>query len=181
MKIPFLLGKNIYLRPLLEDDIGDNYLSWLNDPNVNKYSTRRYFPTSEADLHLFFGNLRNNKDLITLAIICIDNDTHVGNIQLGPIEWVNRSAKISILIGEKEYWNKGICQEAIELMTKHAFKTLNLHRLFAGTSNPAFKRIMEKLGWTLEGTLKEAEFLGGKYVDSYVFGIINKSTGDWSS
>lgn len=173
MKIPFLVGKKIYLRPLLHSDLGEEYLGWLNDPEINEYSRRRQFPTTEPGLNSYFDQISKSNDLIVLAIALKENDLHVGNVQLGPIQWVTRMAEIAILIGDKDGWNKGVGAEAIELLTKHAFEILNLHRLFAGTINPAFKRLMEKMEWTLEGTFKDASFIEGKYVNSYFFGKIN--------
>lgn len=175
MKIPFLIGKKIYLRPLLQSDVGEKYLGWLNDPEINEYSRRRQFPTTEPGLQSYFDQMGKSSNTIVLAIIVKENDLHVGNIQLGPIQWVPRMAEIAVLMGDKEWWNKGVGAEAMELVARHAFQTLNLHRLYAGTTNPAFKRLMEKLEWTLEGTFRDAGFINGKYVDSYFFGTIKPS------
>ena len=40
-------------------------------------------------------------------------DKHIGNIKLGPINWIHRYGDISLLIGDKDYWGKGIATEAI--------------------------------------------------------------------
>ena len=46
--IVFLEGKKVFLRPLLRRDIREEYLSWLNNPNLTQYSCRfRTWPTNE--------------------------------------------------------------------------------------------------------------------------------------
>jgi len=53
---------------------------------------------------------------------------------------------------------------------------LNLNRISAGMvgENVASKRLFEKVGFTLEGTLREAFYLNGKYHDCYRYGILRK-------
>ena len=82
MKIPFIVGKNIYLRQLMEEDINERYLSWLNDPEVLEFRTRRVFPSTMNDINILREEMRNNKNL-QLAIVTRNSELHIGNIRLG--------------------------------------------------------------------------------------------------
>lgn len=169
--LSFLKGRNLFLRPLLERDLNLNYVSWLNDPQVNEFSRRSLLPTNEIEAKKYISTLDSND--IVLAI-CLKNGKHVGNIKFGPIDWVNRSAEISILIGEKNEWGKGYGSEAIYLISKHLFQKLNLVRIEAGTINPAFSRAVEKLGWKKEGVLRKAFFINGEYKDIIRLSILQE-------
>ncbi|MFN8577351.1 MAG: GNAT family protein [Candidatus Sericytochromatia bacterium] len=172
----FLESNNIYLRVLIESDVSGNYKNWLNNPDVNKYNSHGRFPKTEFDLLDFIRSNKNNNKNIILAIIEKTNNKHIGNISLQNINWVDRNVEIAFLLGEKDFWGKGIMFEAGTLLIKHAFNTLNLHRVYCGTSseNKSMQKLATKLGMSLEGVRREALFKNGKYVDIMEYGIINK-------
>ena len=63
-------------------------------------------------------------------------------------------------------------------MLQWAFDTLDLNRVQAeaDTRNPASARVLEKLGFVLEGTLREDCVVNGEVSDSWVFGLLER---DW--
>ncbi len=176
MKFPFLIGEKIYLRALVESDINEEYLSWINDPEVTKYMRWRAFPSTFDDLRSFV-NEKKNRENILLAIIDKEKDKHIGNILLGHIDWINRFADLAMVIGNKEYWGKGYMSEAFKLITDHAFNILNLHKLTAGTElkNEASVKFFKKIGWVEEAILKDHLLYNGKFHDSVLFAIFNKN------
>jgi len=153
METYFLLGKRLGLRPLRRSDLGAAYLDWLNDPEVNRYSGRRFRPVSEADAERYLGSL--GSDAQVLAVCLREGGRHVGNIKYGPVDWSNRCAEIEILIGDTEQWGKGLATEAIYLVSRHLFTVLGLHRVEAKSANPAFIRTVKKLGWQQEGVMRQ--------------------------
>ena len=162
-KIRFIEGRDIYLRPLLESDYTDQYLSWLNDPQVSFFTGRRFWPTGPEEMKNFGGG---EKHILHLAVCLQTDDVHAGNVSLGPIHWFHRCAEIRILIGDKSCWSKGVGAQAVYLLSKHGFKTMGLHRLEAGSANPAFNRMVtQKLGWKEEGRLRSKFNVGEEYVD----------------
>ena len=171
METPFIVGKRCYLRPLKQKDINSRYLSWLNDPKINFYSNRRFFPYSYQELTMYYR--QRKKDSLLLAIVEKKADKHIGNILLGPIKWQHRNAELSILIGDKDFWNRGMATEAIYLLSKHAFRILNLHRIESGSINPAFiKVVCKKLGWKKEGELREKFWRSRSFVDITVTSLL---------
>ena len=176
MKSPFLVGKAIYLRPVCEEDATDRYVAWLSDPEVTRYLGWRAFPSTKHEILEYLRQQRSGESLF-LAIVVKATDLHIGNIHLGPIDWVNRRAELAMLLGEKSAWGKGYMTEAFELVIHHAFSALNLHKLKAGTEaeNLAAIRVFQKTGWIEEGRLRQETFRAGTYQDLVLFGRFNQA------
>jgi RimJ/RimL family protein N-acetyltransferase len=117
----------------------------------------------------------NSKETLVLAIIEIKSEKHIGNISLQSINWIDRNAEIAFILGEKEFWSKGIMFEAGSLLIKHAFLSLNLHRVYCGTSseNIGMQKLAIKLGMKKEGERVDAIFNCGNYYSIFEYGIIN--------
>ena len=156
----FLDSINIYLRPFTKSDITNKYLSWLNDSEVNKYSARRIHPYSDVEAFRYLDSLEKDEKILA---ICTQEEIHVGNIKYGPIDWSNRNCEISIIIGEKEYWNKGIAFEAMYLL---------IHRIGVDSCNPAFIKMAKNLGFVQEGIMRERMDIGGQRTDYVILGLL---------
>ena len=66
--------------------------------------------------------------------------------------------------------------EAGQLLISHAFKNLNLHRIYCGTSsqNIGMQKLALKLGMKKEGERKESIYNNGKFYSIFEYGILNK-------
>lgn len=172
----FLQGKAIHLRPLTETDIAGNYRYWLNDPDIVAFNSHGRFPMTEAKLLSYVQSVSGSDSHLVLAIIDETTNAHIGNISLQAISWIDRSAEIAFVLGEREFWGKGVMQEAGQLLIDHGFNTLNLHRIHCGTSsaNTGMQKLAGKLGMTQEGVRKDAIFKQGQYFDIIDYGLINK-------
>ncbi|NJN79315.1 MAG: GNAT family N-acetyltransferase [Anaerolineales bacterium] len=73
------------------------------------------------------------------------------------MEEQNRCGEVGIVIGDKTEWNKGYGAEAMMLLQRHGFETLNLNRVFLRVyaDNIRAVRSYEKAGFVLEGRLRE--------------------------
>jgi RimJ/RimL family protein N-acetyltransferase len=70
------------------------------------------------------------------------------------------------------YWGRGIATAAVRAVTRYAFATHpQLMRLFAVpfASNPASARVLEKAGYTLEGTLRSSAIKNGQLLDQWMY------------
>jgi [ribosomal protein S5]-alanine N-acetyltransferase len=173
----YLEGDRIYLRGIGLDDVNENYCRWLNDPEVNRYLESRFYPHTLDTLRNFVSSKIGDTDSPFFAIIVKDGDRHIGNIKIGPINYIHRFGDVGLLIGEKDCWNKGYGSEAIRLVVKYAFKILNLHKLTAGfyENNVQSIKAFQKAGFVQEGIRKSQYFVEGKYVDDVLLGVVNKS------
>lgn len=172
----FLKGNTVYLRALDEKDIDGNYRFWLNDPEIVQFNSHGRFPVTPEKLLAFVQSSIQSSTALVLAVIDMATDKHIGNISLQGISWIDRNAEIAFLLGEKEFWGKGVMQEAGKLLIHHAFTALNLHRIHCGTSsdNKGMQKLAEKLGMQQEGLRKEAIFNNGVYHDIIEYGLLNK-------
>lgn len=167
----FLQGKTLILRPLSVDDASDAYLAWLNDAEVLRYRGPKAFPTRRADMERFLERIQGGGDL-HLAICLIEGGTHVGNLSLNAINWPHGHCELSIMIGARDQWGKGLGREAIALATRHAFQSMGLRRLWAESPNPSFNAAVKRLGWVHEGTKRQAFLLEGGHVDIECWGLL---------
>jgi RimJ/RimL family protein N-acetyltransferase len=170
-----ILGKRVRLRAVERADL-PKFQEWLNDPEVIE-GLLHYLPLSMADEEKWFEALMQREpEQKPLAIEILEGESWqlAGDTGLFNIEWTTRSAEFGIFIGDKSRWNQGYGTEALQLILRHGFNTLNLNRIYLRvfTSNPRAKRSYEKAGFILEGTLRQAAFRGGKYIDVYMMSII---------
>jgi RimJ/RimL family protein N-acetyltransferase len=73
-------------------------------------------------------------------------------------------------------WGHGYATEAARALLQWAFDALGMNRVQAETDtrNAASARVLEKLGFVREGTLREDCVVNGEVSDSWVYGLIRK-------
>ncbi|SFJ04430.1 Protein N-acetyltransferase, RimJ/RimL family [Paraburkholderia megapolitana] len=86
-----------------------------------------------------------------------------------------RSAKMGYCLDDSA-WGQGFATEAAGAVLQWAFDTLDLNRVQseADTRNTASGRVLEKLGFVREGTLREACIVNGEVSDSWVYGLLRR-------
>jgi RimJ/RimL family protein N-acetyltransferase len=174
MESHFIEGEWLYLRELRPSDVEGNYYRWMNDPEVTRHLESRFFPQSLEDLRNYVKAAQERRDSVLFAIVLKNGLRHIGNIKLGGIHWIHRSADVGLLIGEKDCWGKGYATEAIRLVTAYAFNTLNLRRLVAGCydANGGSANAFLKAGWKEEGRRESRYFCQGHYCGEILLGIV---------
>ncbi len=170
----FLETEDYILRPLDVADVDGEYQYWLNDREVVQYNSHGRFPKTKPSIIAYINAVNNNTSNLVLAIVDKKNYAHIGNISLQNINWVDRNAEIAFLLGNKDYWSKGVMLEVGKKIIEHGFSTLNLHRIYCGTSsaNIGMQKLAVKLGMQLEGRRREAIFKDGHYFDVLEYGIL---------
>lgn len=97
----------------------------------------------------------------------------------GLIGWdtEHRSAGVTYVL-DKRFWGQGFATEAVRALLQWAFGALDLNRVQTETDtrNLASARVLEKLGFVREGTLREDCVVNGEVSDSWVFGLLRR---DW--
>lgn len=171
----FLENDLMFLKKLELSDIGDEYIQWLNDPEINNFMETRFSPHSYDDVVSYVKSVSIDNSSVLFGIYDKTKSFHIGNIKIGPINWIHRKASISLFIGNKDYWGKGYAAQVIGLIENYAFSVLNLRKLDAGiySENIASKKAFEKNGFLVEGILKEDCFINNKWTDVFLMGKIN--------
>ena len=163
---------NITVRNLTNLDITHQYCSWLNDKEINQYLESRFTEWNIQYL-LDYYNQKNETELM-LAIIDDDTGTHIGNIKVSGIDKNHHRAEIGIIIGDKNFWGKGIATTAIGIVADYCFNTLNFHKLTAGAyaENLASINAFMNNGFIIEGKRKEHVLTPSGWSDVVLLGKI---------
>ena len=110
-----------------------------------------------------------------LAIDRVSDGAFIGWCSLTRWNPEHRSASLGYCLDEAA-WGHGYATEAARALLKWAFETLDLNRVQAeaDTRNAASARVLEKLGFVREGTLREDCVVAGVVSDSWVFGLLRR-------
>jgi len=140
-------GERVVLRILEPADASERYARWLNDPVVNQYLETR--TASVADLRRYIGERDESSKALFFGIFWKETGEHIGNVKLEPIDTEQRTAVMGMLIGEKEFWGKGVATEVTNLIVSFSFDTLGLRELSLGVlaKNTAARRVYKKCGF----------------------------------
>jgi len=159
---------------LLQSDISQEYLSWLNDNEVTRYLGVGLFPSTVTDIEKFLERFRQSQNDLVFAIVHRQTGLHIGNVTLNNVNMVYQTGDTGLMIGRKEFWGKGLAFEAWELMIEYAFNQLGLHKVVAGAihGNTASLKTLEKLGFKHEGKLRQEVLVEGERRDVYRLGLL---------
>jgi [ribosomal protein S5]-alanine N-acetyltransferase len=159
------------LRPWREGDQQD-LVRHVNNRKVWLGLRDRFpHPYTLADAEAFLARVQTQDPLTVFAIAA--RDRPFGGIGLVLGDDVERiSAEIGYWLGE-EFWGRGIATAAVLALTRQAFATFELNRLFAVpyADNAASIRVLVKAGYRHEGTLLAAAIKDGQIRDQELFAI----------
>ena len=171
-KYPKILSGNLcYISPLSEDET-ETYYRWINDTEIT--DNLLIIPPKTLNEEAQWVQGVKDRDNSIIFNIRAEDDGLIGNIGLEAISSVNRNAEFGILIGEKEYWGRGIGTEATKLILLYGFYYLNLHSIFLKVYafNKRAIKAYEKAGFTRDGKIRDGVFHKGKYYDILIMSII---------
>jgi len=146
---------DIVLRPLTEDD-WDMLLKWNSDAEVLYYAAGGEVTGSSLD------DVQNLYRSVSQAGICFITEVDGKPIGDGWLQCMNLQRiidqfpdkdlrRIDLVIGEKDYRNKGIGSEVIGMLTRFGFEAEHADAIFGIVNghNPRSRRAFEKNGYTL--------------------------------
>jgi RimJ/RimL family protein N-acetyltransferase len=177
-----IYGERIRLRAPTRDDL-PRFTAWLNDPDIRQYISI-FLPFSIEEEESWYESMLKRpieEHPLVIEIRQLSDEGEetwlpIGNLGLFSIDWRVRSAEMGIFIGDKSYWDQGYGSEAVSLILRHGFDTLNLQRitLRVFASNPRAIRTYEKVGFVHEGRMRRAYYDGGKYIDVLLMSILRE-------
>lgn len=166
-----LITNRLQLIQMAEKDAPALYNIW-SDPDVTKHMNITPFTEVEQAKEMihYLHQLAENNSAIRYTIFELQSNNIVGSCGYNLIDWENDKAEIGYDIA-KAYWGKGYAPEAISALLTYAFDTLKLNRIEAKVEpeNINSSKVLRKLNFTLEGTLRKAEKSKGTYVDLQLF------------
>ena len=175
---PTLQTERLQLRPFTEAD-ADALFALHSDANVLRFWDAPPW-TEPARAERFLATCRQMVDDGTGARLAFDrlsDGAFLGWCSLAKWNPTFRSASMGYCLGEAA-WGHGYATEAARAVLTWGFETLDLNRVQAevDTRNAASARVLEKLGFVREGTLRANCIVNDEVSDSWVFGLLRR---DW--
>ena len=169
-----ILGEKVYLRLMEEKDVPYK-VKWINNPEVRGTLNFDY-PISEVGTRKWLNNVSgspNRRDFF----VCI-KETHKpsGFGGLLNIDYKNSKAESYMGIGETGLQGQGYGYDIRKLILKYAFKELSLNKVFAYVweENTPMFNLNKKVGFKVEGLLRDDIFSHGELRNRYIMGILKE-------
>lgn len=132
------------------------------------------YPYTEQDGKEFVSAMLSADENETFAFAIMADDKVVGSIGIfrqGNIH--SQTAELGYYIAE-EYWGKGIMTEAVKQICEYVFGDSDIIRIYAEpfAYNMASCRVLEKVGFQYEGTLRSNAVKNGKVIDMEMYSLL---------
>jgi diamine N-acetyltransferase len=172
VRVEFLSGEKIYLRPVEPGDIPRLH-QWANDPEVRGL-TGEVRPSTYEGAVEFYQKVQKSEDRIWLAVVLRETDHVIGETGLLRMFPAWRTTDWSLIVGEKSVRGKGYGKEAAQLMLNHAFGYLNFHRVAIGVVgfNAKALKFYEQIGFRREGVQRDGYYYDHRYHDFVMMSLL---------
>lgn len=176
----FLSDGIVTLKPVERNDL-ELLCAWRNDPEIRS-RTREWKALTSEDQARWFERITSPYRADHMFVVM----HHSTNVKVVPHEealmpigvvglcgWNmhDRHAEISFYIGERDERGKGLMKRALTLLIEWGFQQ-GLHRIWAEVYdfNATSEKLLERLGFTYEGVLRQHAFRDGCFVNSILMG-----------
>jgi len=153
-------SSRIILREKRLADAQDDY-TWETDPELAQLDAA---PVPSATFSQYLSDYTNelHNPLPTSQRFAIEtpDNKHIGNCSYYNISETNGEAELGIMIGNRDYWNKGCGTDAVTTLLNHIFRKTDLNRIYLKTleSNIRAQKCFRKCGFTPYGHLAKDGF-----------------------
>jgi RimJ/RimL family protein N-acetyltransferase len=157
----------IILRPIELADL-DVVYTWRNDPSITEHLAR--LEATRDTINQWYASLGADKRAYAIVV----DDVLLGYAEIDDIDRMNKKCNIGVVIGNMQYWSRGIGTKAARAVTEIAFRELGMHRALAVASerNLASIRCFNRAGYTEEGRLRHANFRDGEFFDLVLLSVL---------
>lgn len=170
-----LCGDDIVIKQINVAEL--MYIKKNNDFDQYLMSCRPVFNRTEDESKEIFKKLITNDKNLLLGIFYYDDilerEELVGRISFYDLNTRNRSVELGYLLSNK-YQGKGIMSKALKKVIFDMFNKTQLNKIYAQTAvfNKKSIKLLEKCGFTLDGTLREHHEYNGKLYDDLIYSIL---------
>ena len=172
-KVYFGASERLGFNPLSDEDIQQNYFENFYDPSSNFYTRHSKTPPGKtSSLKL----LDENTNAFRFSVATLNTDTKIGVCSLQDIDYLNRKGHIARFLWDKNMRGMGYGTEVLSFLIQFGFDKINLNKVIVSNvaSNVAAERSCLKLGFTMEGKLRQEFYANGKYYDINYFGMLRQ-------
>ena len=152
------------------------YHAYLNQPGVKEFIPDGCLPSSAAaakkDLQ-FLRDLHNRRRSVYWTIAARQTNTMVGACGFEAWNRFHRRLELAYDLNP-QYWRQGIMFDALSSIITYAFSEMEVQRIEAYTTiqNTPSIKILEKIGFKNEATLRKHRFFKGEFIDVMLFSLI---------
>lgn len=175
---PSLVGKEIYLRPAVAEDMA-NYQHWFLHSEPQSMSSHPIpILTPEESIERYKKKEKSENEQ-RFVIVRVKDNQPLGIISFFNLNSLNRSAELGILIDPDER-NNGYATEAMKLLITYLFKFRNLNKVYAETAdfNSESIRLLESVGFKLDGRLRNHHYFNDEFHDKLNYSLLRFEL-DW--
>jgi RimJ/RimL family protein N-acetyltransferase len=173
-RIPPLATGLVYLRPAERPDL-PLFVRWLNDLRTTR-TLLMVSPMSEIAEERWFDQMleHQGKDRWHYVVCRRADDRPVGVLGLHDVDLRNGGASLGILIGDPADTGQGYGSDALRALVGFGFDQLRLERIQLDVfdENQGARRVYERIGFRLEGTLRRAVYRDGAFRDLHRMAIL---------
>ena len=167
--------KRLLLRPFEYADDEAMLKNWIADEKIQSlYSEPTYRTKIEVKelLDKYIGSYEKD-DYYRWAIIDKETQECIGQIAYYLVDNKNHFAEIEYCVGSA-FQCRGLATEATKAVIAYGFNKINLHKvqICTKTINKPSQRVIEKCGFTYEGTLRDYFYINGEYVGRLYYSIL---------
>ena len=166
---------HLSLRPFDPTDAGDVFAYWSSDPSWERFNASVPEDFTLADAEDFVERMRE-RDRRAAPNWALVNEGKV----MGVVSLVFEENQQIAVLGygiHSDLRGRGLTLEAVSAVIDLAFEhhgSLQRIRAHTDPENLASRRVLEKLGFTHEGTLRQNQFVKGRLVDEAIYGILRQ-------
>ena len=168
-------ANNLFLRELVDEDVTENYLNWFKSGDVTSFLEVDGNSLTRMDVINYIDEGNKTGSYKMYAICLNENNQHIGNLKVGPINKKHLVADLVCVIGDKNYWRKGLATEAIGLGNKLAFEKFGIRKLHGQiyADNIGSIKAYCKAGWIIEGVIQGRYLVDKKPMDQILVSCNN--------
>ena len=169
MKTEIIKTKRLILRnPLLKDSKA------YSKAEVSYHSTGKINTNEKAKKRI--KKVLKDKQGFEWGLFLKENNELIGIIELDHLSWFDYKAGEMSKNIKKKYQNRGYGTEAAIALINYCFKKMKLRKIYADTNptNIGAKKLLKKLGFKLEGRIRERRYSNGKWIDELNYGLLKK-------
>lgn len=168
------LGKKLYLRAFEYSDL--DFINKLrNDDSLFELTCgNKYYISSARDQKWLEDKIFNNSSQLYFMICTVENSESVGYTSAVNIDYINRKAEWSGILLEKEFSGKGYGTECGLLVLNHLFCELGMNMVYAFVreDHSASLRMVEKLGFHVNGLIRDFGFKRNSFFNVHIVTIL---------
>lgn len=173
------VGRVIHLKPFEPSDY-QAFIGWhkeATEADMYSWAGRTFtLPVTTSQLEQYAKSAAEKVLPVKLfTIIETATNEKIGHIQVADMDELNRSAFLNRIFIRSESRNNGYGLLLMDEMKRYVFDTLGYHRLslYVLSNNQKARWLYQKAGFKDEGTMRDARFFNGHYLDLHLMSLLS--------